>query len=90
MLLVSNTAILLHFLKSYHNGTWCFNTSVCEQTNVWLGGYAAMLRDMEATRYTFFLDEMIKRRNRHVVGELERKGHCTWFLPADILQVDNS
>jgi hypothetical protein len=70
-----------------HDGAWHFNTSICEQTNVWLSGYAAMLRDMEATRYNFFLDEMIKRRNWHTVGELERKGHCPWFLPADILHV---
>jgi hypothetical protein len=78
------------FPEIIHNGKWRFNTSICEQTNVWLGGYAAMLRDMEATWYNFFLDEMIKRRNRHVVGELERKGHCPWFLPADILRLESA
>ncbi|KAJ3500454.1 hypothetical protein NLJ89_g9787 [Agrocybe chaxingu] len=42
---------------------WRVNTSICEQSNVWLGGYQAILRDMEGTRFNFYLDEMIKRRN---------------------------
>ncbi|KIO03571.1 hypothetical protein M404DRAFT_144986, partial [Pisolithus tinctorius Marx 270] len=43
------------------NGKWCFNTSICEQTNVWLGGYQAILSNMTVHRYNFYLDEMIKR-----------------------------
>jgi hypothetical protein len=40
-------------------GKWHFNSSIAEQTNVWLGGYHAMCREMRVDRYTFFLDEMI-------------------------------
>ncbi|KAH6911335.1 hypothetical protein BKA70DRAFT_1460642 [Coprinopsis sp. MPI-PUGE-AT-0042] len=53
------------------DGKWRFNTSICEQTNVWLDGFQPIIRNMEVTRYNFFLDEMIKRKNRWVVGELE-------------------
>ncbi|KAF7354501.1 hypothetical protein MVEN_01139400 [Mycena venus] len=63
------------------DGKWRFNTSICEQTNVWFGGYIAMVRDMEVTRYNFFLDEMIKRRNRYVVSELRAKGYAPWTIP---------
>ncbi|KAJ6455114.1 hypothetical protein C8R47DRAFT_1251149 [Mycena vitilis] len=31
------------------DGKWRFNTSICEQTNVWFGGFIAIVRDMEAT-----------------------------------------
>jgi hypothetical protein len=63
------------------DGKWRFNTSICEQTNIWFGGYIAIVRDMEVTRYNFFLDEMIKRRNRYVVTELEAKGYAPWTIP---------
>ena len=63
------------------DGKWVFNTSICEQTNVWLAGFHAILRDMEATRYNFFLDEMLKRWNRYVVKQLKAKGHCPWNIP---------
>lgn len=43
------------------DGKWRFNTSICEETNVWFGGFISVVQDMEATRYNFFLDEMIKR-----------------------------
>jgi hypothetical protein len=42
--------------------TWFFNSSVAEQTNVWLGGYHSMLRKMGVTKYNFFLDKMIYGR----------------------------
>jgi len=64
---------------------WRFNTSICEETNTWLGGYLAIVREMEAHRYSFFLDEMIKRRNRFTVKELERKGHAPWMIPMSVL-----
>lgn len=50
--------------------------SICEQTNVWIGGYQAILRDMEAVWYNFFLDEMIKRKNRYITRRLKAKGHA--------------
>jgi len=63
------------------DGKWRFNTSICEQTNVWLGGYRAILRDMEVTRFNFYLDEMIKRRNRYVIQGLESRGRRPWRVP---------
>ncbi|KAI5997233.1 hypothetical protein F5J12DRAFT_906966 [Pisolithus orientalis] len=63
------------------NGKWHFNTSICEQTNVWLGGYQAILRNMTVHRYNFYLDEMIKRQNQHVNSELKKAGIHTWLLP---------
>ncbi|KIJ60382.1 hypothetical protein HYDPIDRAFT_98972 [Hydnomerulius pinastri MD-312] len=67
------------FPELIQNGKWRFNTSICEQTNVWLGGFQAILRDMGVHRYNFYLDEMIKRRNRYVISELERKGHVPCY-----------
>ncbi|KAJ6609488.1 hypothetical protein B0H10DRAFT_2064097 [Mycena sp. CBHHK59/15] len=32
------------------DGNWCFNTSICEQTNVLFGGYISIVQDMEVTR----------------------------------------
>lgn len=54
---------------------WFFNTSVAEQTNAWLGGYASMVREMLPAKYDFFLDEMIRLRNTEVLKRLERQGH---------------
>ncbi|RDB15791.1 hypothetical protein Hypma_003744 [Hypsizygus marmoreus] len=69
------------FPELIKNGKWMVNMSICEQTNVWFGGYQAIVRDMEVTRYNFFLDEMIKRRNRYIVSELEVKGNSPWVIP---------
>ncbi|KAJ7185334.1 hypothetical protein C8R46DRAFT_981891 [Mycena filopes] len=70
------------------DGKWRFNTSICEQTNVWFGAYIAIVRDMEVTRYNFFLDEMIKRRNRYVVAELRANGHSPWTIPTHAIFPD--
>ncbi|KAF4614627.1 hypothetical protein D9613_003186 [Agrocybe pediades] len=64
---------------------WRFNTSACEQCNSWLSGYQAVLRDMEMTRFNFYLDEMIKRRNRYTIQQLEGKGYKPWEVPAAAL-----
>ncbi|KAF8894187.1 hypothetical protein CPB84DRAFT_1816137 [Gymnopilus junonius] len=61
---------------------WYFNSSIAEQTNSWLGGYHAICREMQAHRYNFFLDEMIRRRNI-MTREKLAKGGCmpgTWPL----------
>jgi len=55
---------------------WVFNSSIAEQTNVWLGGYHAMLREMNVDSYEFFLDEMIHRRNNIIIAKLEKNGHA--------------
>lgn len=39
------------------------NSSIVEQTNVWLGGYHAIVREMLPVKYNFFLDEMVMHRN---------------------------
>ncbi|KAJ7168381.1 hypothetical protein C8R43DRAFT_877227 [Mycena crocata] len=67
------------------DGRWRFNTSICEQTNVWFGGFISNVQDMEVTRYNFFLDEMIKRRNRYTVAQLEVRGHSPWMIPMEAL-----
>jgi hypothetical protein len=54
--------------------SWVFNSSVVEQTNVWFGGYHAMLREMGVVKFNFFLDEMIMRRNRITKAKLEADG----------------
>ncbi|KAL4257788.1 hypothetical protein AB1N83_013934 [Pleurotus pulmonarius] len=67
------------------NGKWRFNSSICEQTNVWLGEYRAILRNMEVDRFNFYLDEMIKRRNRFIIRQLGDGGHKPWEVPFDAL-----
>jgi hypothetical protein len=54
------------------DGKWRFNSSAAEMTNVWFGGYQALVRDMRVDRYNFFLDEMIKHRNRMIVHDLQK------------------
>lgn len=64
---------------------WRFNSSAAEQANVWFGGFQAIVREMQVHRYEFFLDEMIKRRNRLVVQELKKKHKSPWMIPRDDL-----
>jgi len=63
------------------DGKWYFNTSVAEQTNVWLGGYHAICREMLPVKYSFFLDEMIRLRNQLIVAKLEADGHNPRHAP---------
>lgn len=56
------------------DGSWYFNSSVAEQTNVWLAGYNAICREMLVDKFNFFLDEMIMRRNRLTIDKLKRTG----------------
>jgi hypothetical protein len=58
-------------LKGLGNKAWYFNSSIAEQTNVWLGGYHSMCREMLVDKYNFFLDEMILRHNRLTYNKLE-------------------
>jgi hypothetical protein len=62
-------------------GKWFFNTSIAEQTNVWLGGYHAMCREMLPVKYNFFLDEMIRLKNEVVVEKLRQGGHHPHHYP---------
>ena len=51
-------------LRKDDDGGWFFNSSIAEQTNVWLGGYHAILREMHAVLYDFFLDEIVMEKTR--------------------------
>jgi hypothetical protein len=64
---------------------WIFNSSIAEQTNVWIGGFQAMVRGMEPVWYNFFLDEMIKQRNRQVIAELKRTNRNPRSIPRVLL-----
>ena len=68
-----------HELKT-DDGRWYFNSSIAEQTNVWLANYNSMCREMRADRFNFFLDEMIMRHNKVTISRLEKKGDMpsTW------------
>ena len=68
-------------LISDNDKGWYFNSSIAEQTNVWLGGYHAICQEMLIDKYTFFLDEMILRRNRMTREKLANKGQspCNWL-----------
>jgi len=61
--------------------SWFFNSSIAEQTNVWLGGYHAILREMGQVKFNFFLDEMIFRKNRITKHSLEKHGECPNYIP---------
>ncbi|KAF8077601.1 hypothetical protein FPV67DRAFT_1614590 [Lyophyllum atratum] len=67
------------------DGKWRFNSSAAEQANAWFGGYQAIVREMQVDRYEFFLDEMIKRRNRIIIRELERTLRAPYSIPRHIL-----
>ncbi|TFY58442.1 hypothetical protein EVJ58_g6411 [Rhodofomes roseus] len=67
------------------DGRWRFNSSSAEQINNWFSKYQAIVREMNVDRYNFFLDEMIKRRNRMMVKELERKGARPYSIPREEL-----
>lgn len=72
------------------DGKWRFNSSAAEQTNAWFGGFQSMVREMQIDRYEFFLDEMIKRRNRNLIKELHRKGKAPYSIPReDLLRPDD-
>ncbi|KAJ7211649.1 hypothetical protein GGX14DRAFT_564870 [Mycena pura] len=66
------------------DGKWRFNSSAAEQTNAWFGGFHSIVREMVVERYNFFQDEMIKRRNRIVVAELQ-KGKQPMYISQDVL-----
>ncbi|KAL0057308.1 hypothetical protein AAF712_016055 [Marasmius tenuissimus] len=70
-------------------GVWRFNSSAAEQTNVWMGGYQSIVREMSSVRYNFFLDEMIKWRNRMMIEELKVNGKAPYSIPRHVLLETN-
>jgi len=70
-------------------GEWRFNSSAAEQTNAWFGGFQSMVREMQVDRYEFFLDEMIKQRNRLIIMQLRRRRQEPYSIPReDLLRPD--
>jgi len=61
-------------LRGKDGKAWYFNISIAEQTNVWLGGFHSICREMSVDKYEFFLDEMIMMRNRRTREKLEKDG----------------
>jgi hypothetical protein len=63
------------------DGSWYFNSSIAEQTNVWLGGYHAIVQEMLPVKYNFFLDEMVIRHNGALVAKMEKSGYAPRRAP---------
>jgi hypothetical protein len=66
---------MLWFNPTTKKTEWYFNTSIAEQTNVWLGGFHSMCRELRPLFYDFFLDEMIMIRNQITQKRLVQQGH---------------
>lgn len=62
-------------------GGWYFNSSIAEQTNVWLGGYHSICREMLRDKYNFFLDQMIMRKNYMTKAKLEADNMAPLYFP---------
>ncbi|EIW85984.1 hypothetical protein CONPUDRAFT_44027, partial [Coniophora puteana RWD-64-598 SS2] len=62
---------------------WWFNTSVAEQTNVWLGSYHSILKEMLPIKYNFFLDEMIRLKNIDTIQTLKDRRLMPMYYPSD-------
>jgi hypothetical protein len=67
------------------DGKWRFNSSAAEQANAWIGGFQSIAREMQVDRYNFFLDEMIKRRNRIMIEELRQRLKEPYSIPREDL-----
>jgi hypothetical protein len=61
-------------LKGDGDKPWFFNSSIAEQTNVWLGGYHSMCWEMRVDKYNLFLDEMIMQKNHMTQTKLHKDG----------------
>ncbi|KAF8065382.1 hypothetical protein FPV67DRAFT_1419290 [Lyophyllum atratum] len=71
-------------------GKWRFNSSAAEQVNAWFGKFHAIVREMKVERYNFFLDEVIRRRNRFHQLRLKEQGHAPYMVPRDLLLGNNT
>lgn len=67
------------------DGKWRFNSSAAEMTNAWFGGFQSIVREMRKDRYEFFLDEMLKLRNRLIVQDLLKKRCRPFSIPRSML-----
>jgi len=73
-----NPALFPDLIK---DGKWTFNSSAAEITNAWFGGFKAIVWEMRVDRYNFFLDEMIKQRNRLTVADLRKRHEHPFQIP---------
>ncbi|KAF8904355.1 hypothetical protein CPB85DRAFT_1416528 [Mucidula mucida] len=80
-----------NFPDLYHDKKWRFNSSAAEVMNGWFGGFRSVVQEMQRDRYNFFLDEMIKRRNRMLVLELRKHHRRPYLIPrTELLQPDET
>jgi hypothetical protein len=81
--LIAETIVINYIWSELHteDGNWCFNSSTTEQVNAWFGGYQAIMQEMSVDWYNFFLNEMIKWRNRLTVKELKQKMKAPYWIP---------
>ncbi|KAI0057699.1 hypothetical protein BV25DRAFT_1812014 [Artomyces pyxidatus] len=63
------------------NGKWIFNSWAAEQANAWMGEYLAIVWEMLAYSFDFFLDKVIKRRNKITIVHLEEQGQVLYTIP---------
>ena len=66
-------------------GDWAFNSSIAEQTNVWVGKFLPIVREMSEVHFNFFLDEMMDDHNEQKVTLLERRGRRPRLIPLEEL-----
>lgn len=64
---------------------WRFNSSAAEITNAWFGGFQAIVREMRAERYDFFLDEMIRIHNQLLFKKLYHDSAHPYTIPSEWL-----
>jgi hypothetical protein len=50
-----------------------FNTEACEQLNSWLGGFASILKRMNASNFNWFLHVMLYYHTKFVLKKLDAK-----------------
>ena len=64
-----------------NEGNWFFNTSIAEQNNVWLDGYHAIIQEMTAVKYDFFLNHVIMEKNMLTKDWLEARNRIPDYCP---------
>ena len=83
-----NPACFPELLKA--EGGWVFNSSIAEQTNVWIGKFLPVVREMSEVHFNFFLDEMICIYNEQKIRLLERRGRCPRMVPLEELMLSRT
>ncbi|PIL28517.1 hypothetical protein GSI_08555 [Ganoderma sinense ZZ0214-1] len=66
---------------------WIFNSSVCEQINVWVGKFLPIVREMSEVHFNFLLDEMMSTHNELRVAILQARGRRPRLVPVEELML---